>query len=272
MRNAYLASRFTFHVSRSAFDFTLIVGLIVLAAAVWQGTRPVPDPAWDRVQERGVLRIGTDPTYPPFESLVDGQYQGYDIALGQAIAARLGVRAEFVPLALDGQYDALLVGQVDLLLSALPLIYERQQEVRYSQPYYQAGPRLVVRAADARIAGPVDLAGRRVGVELGSTADMAARRLHSTTVPGLVLAATYHSAADALAALADGVVDAAVADPLGLAAYPGRATLRALDPPLADEPYVAALRRDSPRLAAAVDATITDLRTSGELARMMGGE
>ncbi len=249
----------------------LVLALLGLGGVVMAGNRPAPDAAWERVAARGVLRIGTDPTYPPFESVVGGRYVGYDIALGQALAADLGVRVEWVPLALDGQYDALLAGQVDVLLSALPLIPERRQEVRYSQPYFQAGPLLVVRAGEGTIAGPADLAGRRVAVELGSDGDMAARRLQRTTVPGLQLAATYHSAADALAALAAGQADAAVADPLALAAAPERAALRALVPPLADTPYVAVVKVSSPRLAAAIEATIATARASGALARMMGG-
>ncbi len=256
---------------RVLLDIMLILAVLGLGGVVGAGNRPPPDAAWDRVQARGVLRIGTDPTYPPFESVVDSRYTGYDIALGQAIAADLGVRVAWVPLALDGQYDALAAGQVDLLLSALPFIYERQQEVHYSQPYFQAGSLLVVRAGEGRIAGPVDLAGRRVAVELGSDADTAARRLQRTIVPDLQLAATYHSSAEALAALAAGQADAAVADPLTLAAAPDRAALRALTPPLTDTPYVAAVKITSPRLAAAVDATISAARASGTLARMMGG-
>ena len=111
-----------------------------------------------------------------------------------------------------------------------------------------------------------------MGVELGSDADMAARRLQQGIVPGLVLVPEYHSTGDALAALVAGQVDAAISDPLGLAAFPDRAAVRALAPPLADAPYVAAMKIDSPRLAAVVDATIADLRASGGLARMMGGE
>src|SRR5689334_934922 len=125
---------------RLLFDLALIAALLAIAAAVWAGAQPAPDAAWDRVQAGGVLRIGTDATYPPFESVQNGQFVGYDIDLGRAVAARVGARAEFVSIALDGQYDALLSGKVDLLLSALPFIYERQKEVRYSQPYYQAGP------------------------------------------------------------------------------------------------------------------------------------
>src|SRR3954468_23197946 len=139
---------------RLLFDLCLLLGLVGIGAAVWAGMQPAPDAAWDRVRAGGALRIGTDATYPPFESIKDGQFTGYDIDLGRAIAARLRVRAEFVSSALDGQYDALLSGKVDLLLSALPFIYERQKEMRYSQPYYQAGPSIVVRAGDGRITGP----------------------------------------------------------------------------------------------------------------------
>src|SRR5690348_3842448 len=97
----------------------------VLAPAVWWGRLPRPDPAWDRIQASGVLRVGTDATYPPFESIENGQYVGYDMDLARALAAGLGVRAEFVNLSLDGQYDALAQDKVDVLISALPFIYER---------------------------------------------------------------------------------------------------------------------------------------------------
>ena len=257
---------------RALFDGLLLLALAGIGGLVWAGTRPTPDPAWDRVQAAGVLRIGTDATYPPFENFAAGAFTGYDVDLGRAVAARLHVRPEFVNIALDGQYDALLAGKVDLLLSALPLIYERQQEVRYSQPYYQAGPRLVVRAGETGIAVPADLAGRRVAVELGSDADLAARRLQKGSVPGLILVPAFQSAPDALAALVAGQVDAAICDPPALAAYPGRAALRPLAAPLADEPYVAVLNISSPRLSGAVDQTISDLRASGALVRMMGGE
>ncbi|MGI8587175.1 MAG: ABC transporter substrate-binding protein [Chloroflexia bacterium] len=256
--------------ARLLFDAALLLLLLTIVVAVWAGSQPQPDPAWNRVQAAGVLRIGTDPTYPPFESLQDGEFVGYDVDLGRALAKRLHVRAEFVSLSLDGQYDALFAGKVDILISALPFIYERQKEVRYSQPYYQGGPLLVVRAAAGPIAAPADLAGRRLGVELGSDADMAGRRLQKTEVPSLILVPDYHTTPDALSDLVQGRIDAAVSDPLALAAFPERGRLRALDPPLADEPYVVALKRDSPRLASSVDATISDLRASGSLARIMG--
>ena len=79
-----------------------------------------------------------------------------------AIASDMGVQVQFKPLALDTQYDALASDQVDVLVSALPFVYERQKEVRYSQPYYQAGQVIAVRAGGNSVKSVADLQGKRV--------------------------------------------------------------------------------------------------------------
>ncbi len=118
-----------------------------------------------------------------------------------------------------------------------------------------------------------DLEGKQVGGELGSNADTEARRLVRTTLPGMVLHSTYHSGEEAMAAVADGELDAAITDNLSaqtyLQAHPGSLTV--LLPPLTDEPYVVAMPVKAEGLAARVNATIERLRDSGELARLMGG-
>jgi ABC-type amino acid transport substrate-binding protein len=248
-----------------------LIGTLALAA--WWGRQPPPDPTWERMQRTGELRVGTDVTYPPFESVEDGAFVGYDMDLARALAAELGVKAVFTNIALDGQYDALAQDQVDVLISALPFIWERQKEVRYSRPYYDAGPLLVVRAGETRIAAPADLAGRTVAVELGTDADMAARRLARGGVT-LRLDATHHSTEAALAALAAGRADAAISDPLALAAYrrahrgPEGAGVQAAGPPLDSQPYVIAMRATAHRLGPALDHLLTQLQADGRLARI----
>ena len=250
----------------------IVVMLVAVGLLTWLGEQRPPDRYLNAILERGSLRVGLDPTYPPFESLIDGQYVGYDVDLARAVAADLGVQLEIKPLALDTQYDALASGQVDMLISALPFIYERQKEVRYSQPYYQAGQMLVVRSGDTAIKTTADLQGKSVGVELGSNADTEARRLARTTIPTMQVRPSYHSAFDALDALTHGELDAAIVDNTSLqeylAAHPG--TLSAVLPPLTDEPFVAAMPVQAGGLASRVDAVIERLRSSGELARMMG--
>src|SRR5439155_6636258 len=142
--------------------------------------------------------------YPPFDTLKDGKVEGHDADLARAIGSELGMHVEFTPLALDTMYDALLACKVDMLISALPFIYERQADVRYSVPYYQAGQVLVVKAGETASASVRDLAGKQVGVELGSSADTEARRIMRTSVPTMHVRSVYRSPQEALDALGKG--------------------------------------------------------------------
>ncbi|MEO5953888.1 MAG: ABC transporter substrate-binding protein, partial [Chloroflexia bacterium] len=208
-----------------------------------------------------------DPTYPPFDTLIDGKPAGYDVTLANAIAADLGVRAEFHTLALDTLYDALASDQADVLISALPFVYIRQREVRYSIPYYQSGQMLVIPATNTRIHTPQDLAGHTVAVELGSNADTEARRLSREITPTLTLLSTYHSPGEALQALTEGKADAVITDNLSAQTYIAThpQTLAILDPPLTDDPYVIAMPVTADALATHINATIERLRAANQL-------
>jgi ABC-type amino acid transport substrate-binding protein len=257
---------------RRVVDLIVILALVAAGVLVWLGQQRPPDRYLEDIRARGSLRVGIDPTYPPFESVRDGQVVGYDVNLAKTIAGDLGVRLEVKALALDTLYDALAAGNVDVLVSALPFVYERQKEVRYSVPYYQAGQVVVVRpGSPVRSAAALD--GRTVAVELGSNADTEARRLARTTLPSMQLRSTYHSGSDALDALVRTEVDATITDNTTAQAYLAahHGAVEVLSPPLTDEPFVVAMPAQATGLAAQVNATIERLRGSGELARMMGG-
>src|SRR5438552_10619552 len=118
---------------RILLNLFLLVALGLLAFGVWAGKQESPDPYLARVQNAGTLRVGIDLSYPPFDVVSGDQIQGYDAELARALAADLGVRVEFVPMALDTMYDALASlrseGKADVLVSALPFMYERQKDV-----------------------------------------------------------------------------------------------------------------------------------------------
>jgi ABC-type amino acid transport substrate-binding protein len=256
------------------YDTATIALLVAVGLLVWAGQQRPPDRYLQAIQSRGTLRVGLDPTYPPFEYISDGQVVGYDAQLARAIADDLGVRVQFVPMALDTLYDALIAGKVDVLISALPVVPERQAEVRYSSPYYQAGQVLVVRGGDAgaAIASVRDLEGRRVGVELGSNADTQARLLARTSLPGMRVVSVYRSPVEALSALARGELDAVITDNVSAHTYlrdhPGE--LAVLTPPLTDEPYVVAMPAKAHGLAAHIEATLSRFRAAGELPTITG--
>jgi len=256
---------------RVLIDIAVVLLLAAIGVGVWAGQQRAPDPYLEGIKARGTLRVGIDPTYPPFASVRDGAIEGYDAELARAIGKHLGVRVEMVPLALDTLYDALAAERVDVLISALPFVYERQSDVRYSAPYYQAGQVLLVRFGEASIAAAADLAGKRVGVELGSNADTEARRLARASVPGMQLRSEYHSPEEALDALLRGELDAAITDNVSAQGYlRAHDGLSIISPPLTDEPYVIAMPARATGLSAAVDTTIERLRASGELSELMG--
>lgn len=257
---------------RTTLNILIVLALAALAALTWAGQQRAPDPYLSDVLKRGTLKVGIDPTYPPFDTIANGQVGGYDAALARALGSDLGVRVEFVTLALDTMYDALAAGKVDILVSALPFVYERQVEVRYSVPYYQAGQVLVVRAASTGTASAKDLAGRIVAVELGSNADTEARRIQRADVATMQLRSVYRTPGEALDALAREEVDAAITDNTSAQAYidAHAGAIRVVSPPLTDEPYVVAMPAQAGEMAERVNATIERLRASGELGRIMG--
>ena len=103
---------------RRTTDIILILALVAAGVLVWLGQQRPPDRYLEDIRTRGTLRVGIDPTYPPFESVRDGQVVGYDVDLARAIAADLGVTLDVKALALDTLYDALAAGNVDVLVSA----------------------------------------------------------------------------------------------------------------------------------------------------------
>jgi len=256
---------------------TLAVLLSVVTLALLVRGRE-DDGTLERVQSTGELRVGLDASFPPFESLdADGQVAGFDADLASAIAGALGAEPVFVNIGFDGLYDALQAGRVDVVISGLPYDPRRTQDVIYSQPYFNAGQVLVVRADDEIFTGSdtgipegsagspsLALSGRTVAVEWGSLADMEARRLTETT-DGLQTL-PQPTARDALNALVAGQADAAIVD--AVSAYQfiggGNGEVRVVET-LTDEPYVIASRARSPRLAQAIDGALAELRESGVL-------
>ena len=87
--------------------------------------------------QSGTIRAGTSADYPPFEAYNDNfQLEGFDIALMQNIAEKLGLNVEFKDMAFDGLGDALAINQIDLAIAAISVTPERDLEVDFSNIYY----------------------------------------------------------------------------------------------------------------------------------------
>lgn len=249
-----------------------ILALALAGLAVWWLAQSVAsealDRSWERVRARGVLRIGSDLSYPPF-GFVDesGQPAGFDVDLGRAIAARLGLRAEFVNLSYDGLYDALAAGQVDILISGLVIDPMRMDDFAYTQPYFNAGQVLVVRQDGPSPQGMSDLTGVRLAVELGSDGDVEARRW-ARRLPGLEVQA-WPDPLEALAAVEAGRADAALVDAISArTALRDRPVLRISGDPVTYEPYAVVTRRRDQTLFEVIERTLSELNADGTVGRL----
>jgi len=114
-----------------------------------------------RIQDGGVIRMSTDPAYPPQSELVDGQIVGFDIDVGREIATRLGVE-----LALETPDWALITAgswgnRWDFSVGSMMITSKRQEAIDFTRPYYFT-PAQMAAHADAGVATLDDLAGKAV--------------------------------------------------------------------------------------------------------------
>ena len=184
--------------------------VIVLAAVitVLVLTRiPRPAPPLDEIFPYGELRIGIDPSVPPFAVLTADDLFGLEIDLGNALGETLGLPVRFVLMSYDGLYDALKTDQVDALISTLTLDPLRTTDVLYTRHYFDAGLLLV---STQSLTSMADLSGHSLAYEFGSEADALARRWLRRIPP--FDTQPYELPAHALDAVRFGQADAALVD------------------------------------------------------------
>ena len=222
---------------------------------------------WQRIQRDGVLRVGLDPTYPPFEVDEGGGLRGLDVDLAEALAAELGLTVAYTYLGYDGLYDGLGTGQVDVLLSALAIQPERTRDFSYSDPYFNAGQMLL--ASDPAILSIADLDGRSMAVELGSEGHVQAiewsRRLTSLQID------QFNTPEEALLAAEEGRTAAVLIDAIssGLYLLGHESQLSYRGDPIVNEPYALVVRADDELLLEKLNEALARLQASGELERII---
>jgi len=245
--------------------------LLLVLATLW-ATRSqdnlAPDRSLARIRESGVLLVGIDPTYPPFESTTDsGDLVGYDVDLAREVAHRLGVTVSFVAVDVGGIHDGLLAHKYDAIISSVPPYPELSKEISFSRPYYNAGQVLVVRSDANSIEGIQDIPSASIAIEVGSTADLEMRSLVEK-FPNLTVR-RLSSPDLALEEVRAGRADAAVVDTISAYEFVGRVGgVKVVGSPITVEPYVVSTRRVDIGLSREIDRIIGELQDDGTLGRL----
>ncbi len=138
----------------------LVLG-VGLACANANSGKPDVENALERIERTGVMRVGVSGAQPPFSMRAKtGDVIGLDVDLANALAADMGVEAEFVVMEFAELRPAVEERRVDIALSGLTMTPDRNRRVAFSGPYFVSGKGLLTTsAALAQADDPGDLKG-----------------------------------------------------------------------------------------------------------------
>ena len=220
------------------------------------------DGAVSEVLADGVLTVGTNAEFPPFEYVDDnGQPDGFDIALIKAIGEKLGVEVQVENMEFDSLV-ASIGSKVDVAIAGMTVTEERAASVDFSDSYYDALQYVVV-AEGSEIATAEDLVGKTIGVQLGTTGDfIATDDIEGTTV------SQYSKAVDAVNDLINGRVDCVIIDKNPALVFESKfeGQVKALDGAQFDfgvEQYAIALPKGDAALAEQINSALEEIKGDG---------
>ena len=167
---------------------TLLIVLLVLSLLTTIETVSAEDgSSLERVQDAGVLRVGTSADFPPFEfyATIDGKREivGMDIFIAEKIAEDLGVELEVQDLGFDSLLPALETNNVDMVVAGMTPTPERRKSVDFSDIYYSTFQNVMIRAEDKEVFTSLEtLSGQRIGVQASSLQEELVKQIEDPDV------------------------------------------------------------------------------------------
>ena len=215
-----------------------------------------------RIKQSGILRIGTDATYPPFEYNDDqtGQLIGFDIDLMKAICKELELRPEFIVVPFGGIIPGLRSNKYDCIISAMTITPERQEAVNFTSPYYNAGQSIAVPLENTSINTIEDLQGKKIGVQIGTTGEIMAKTIEDAEV------ISFNNIGAAFIDMENGHLDAVLNDaPTSLRAIRVRGKAKKVGPLLSAEQYGIAVDKSNSELLDILNKALEKTKDAGIL-------
>lgn len=243
-----------------------LCGLSAMALSLSAGALAAQDLPAPDLPDR--LLIVTEGAYPPFNATrPDGTVEGFEVDLGNAMCAQIGIECEWVTQSWDGIIPGLLAQQYDAIIASLYVTEERKQQILFSDKYYQVPARLVVPTDSELEISPEGLDGAIIGTQRGTTFE----RFITDNMPDADLR-LYGTMDEAYLDLSSGRVDAVMGDVValknGFLDQPEGAGFEMRGPDYTDpqwfgEGAAVAVRQGQEPIADAFSAAIQALRDDG---------
>ena len=226
----------------------------------------------EETEEGGTLIMATNAEFPPYEYHDSSQtgpdgsdIVGIDAEIAGAIAEKLGKDLVIEDIAFDSLIPELQSGKADFVAAGMTVTEDRLVNVDFSDTYATAVQSIIV-TSDSEIAGPDDLAGKKIGVQQGTTGD-----LYATDDFGDENIDRYPKGVDAVQALVQGKVDAVIIDNEPAKVFVGdNEGLKLLDTAYAEEEYAIAVKKGNTELLEQINTVIQELKDSGEMDSIIG--
>lgn len=229
----------------------------------------VTDDSLEEIKEKGEFVMGMDESFPPMGFRDEsGNITGFDVEMAQAVADHMGIKVKFQPINWSSNVMELSSGNVDLLWNGFTITPKRQEQLLMSEPYME-NTQVVVVKADSPIKKLADLAGKKLAVQDGSSAQIAieANQELSTSIDEQV---DFKDNVTALLDVASGSVDALAVDSVVANYYtsktPGEYVI--LDETLAPEEYGIGFRIGEESFKNAVMEALKQMKEDGTAAEI----
>ena len=222
------------------------------------------DNSLNDIKQKGQFIVGLDDSFPPMGFRDDkGEIVGFDIDLAKEAGKRMGVKVVFKPVQWDGILLSLNNKDIDVIWNGLTITDKRKQQIDFSKVYLQ-NKQIIVVKNDSPIKSKKDLAGKKVGLQLGSSSETALND-DTTTSSTLKEIKKYSDNTEALMDLNQGRVDAVVADEVVGRYYiskkPG--LYKVLDEDFGKEDYGVGIRKTDKTFKEELDKTLDAMKADG---------
>lgn len=219
------------------------------------------------------LNVGVEATYIPMEYKDDNNnLTGFDIEFGEALAKQLStdlnkdISIEWKDTSWDGIFTGLDAGQYDCVISCVSLTQERQENYFMSTPYVSNGVVIASRTDETAATKAEDLEGKTVGVQLETTADIAAQAIRDKDGVNLELK-QFDSIMEAFSALEGHQIDYVMTDePVGeYYANKKSDVYQVTSDILSNEPVSVCIKKSNEDFGNQVNTAIQEMQEDGTL-------
>jgi polar amino acid transport system substrate-binding protein len=228
-------------------------------------TTTTPAPAADLgLLTPGTLVVGSDTSFPPFESMNGNVAEGFDVDMMNAIGKEMGVKVVFQTENFDTIIASVIGHKFDAIASGMTITADRQKQIDFSDPYFDSNQSTVV-LKSSNITTETQLYGKKIGVQSGTTGQKWATehlKNHGATI------VPFKTATDAFNALQAKNVDAVLNDLPVSAEIIKEGPTRGfviIDSIPTGEQYGIGVAKDRPALLAAINSALAKIKADGTL-------